>query len=153
MIVIVIIHDLMYRFLIEQEQDSLVQWFQYQHLPKSYSRHFFYVNFTKFQKCVCNSYIAFAILSTILESTHEHIKNHTSRNLFRKYNILLSCYFMSPVGTTRRDLFTLILSVTQWIDSCWTITAEGTNHPALRDKKSSGETPWSLAQVEIIQLL
>lgn len=40
------------RFLLEQEQESLVQWFQYQHLRKSYNRHFFFVNFTRFQKFV-----------------------------------------------------------------------------------------------------
>ncbi|CAL8071367.1 unnamed protein product [Orchesella dallaii] len=38
------------RFLLEQEQESLVSWFQYQHLPRSYNRHFYYINFTKFQK-------------------------------------------------------------------------------------------------------
>ncbi|CAG7820404.1 unnamed protein product, partial [Allacma fusca] len=40
------------RFLLEEEQKSLVTWFEYQHLPRSYDRHFYFVNFTKYQQYV-----------------------------------------------------------------------------------------------------
>lgn len=39
-----------FRFLLEQEQENLVTWFEYQHLPKTYDRHFYFVNFTAYQK-------------------------------------------------------------------------------------------------------
>lgn len=38
------------RLLTDDEMKNLVTWFEYQHHPKSYDRHFLHVNFTHYQK-------------------------------------------------------------------------------------------------------
>ena len=40
--------------LIDEEQKNLVTWFEYQHLAKSYDRHFLHVNFSKYQRYTRN---------------------------------------------------------------------------------------------------